>query len=61
MIRYIFLLASAIVIGALVLLVFLLPTEQAVLAEQSQINSTKIREGIDLLFVQGLRLYVRIH
>lgn len=40
MIRYIFLLASAIVVGALVLLVFLLPTEKAVLAEQSQIDST---------------------
>lgn len=40
MIRYIFLLTSAIVIGVLVLLVFLLPTEKAVLAEQNQSDNT---------------------
>lgn len=40
MIRYIFLLASAIVISGLVLLVFILPTEKAGLSEQSQVDKT---------------------
>lgn len=40
MIRYIFLLASAVVVGGLVLLVFVLPTEKVLLVEQAQIGET---------------------
>lgn len=42
MIRYIFLLASAIVVTALIILVFSLPTEKSALPEQSQLETAKL-------------------